>query len=308
MLASVANRCYWAARYIERAENTARLVDVYTTLMLDLPDDAGIEWEQLMSICGCDNEFSAYRRWPLERSAVNFMTAELDNPVSILSSINRARENLRTVRDLVPKESFEEVNDFYHWANSKLRRITSRRGRHVLLAEVVGKSQKLTGIFAGTMAHGPAYQFMKMGRNLERADMTSRILDVAADQLSGEGDALENMETIVWVNVLRSASAYQAYRQEVRMRVTPAAVIFFLMAGETFPRSIAHTLNEVEASAGRLPNHTAVVESITETRSLMSEMSLRQLVRESLHEELDELQRRFIDIDRQITASWFPSS
>ena len=305
MLSSVANRCYWAARYLERAENTARLVDVYTALMLDLPDDAGIEWQQLMRICGCEKEFAAYRRWPEERSAVKFMTAELDNPVSILTSINRARENLRTLRDLVPKEGFEEVNEFYHSANTRLKRITSRRGRHKLLDGVVGNCQRLTGLFSGTMSHGPAYQFMRMGRNLERADMTSRILDVAAEQLARQGNDPENFSTMVWVNVLRSASAYQAYRQEVRTRVTPAAVIYFLLASENFPRSVAHTLDQVEVSALRLPKHESVVATISSAKQAMSGMSLRQLVRESLHEELDRMQSLFIDIDREIANAWF---
>ena len=305
MLSSVAVRCYWAGRYLERAENMARLVNVYTGLLLDLPKEAGVDWRQLMEVCGNRERFDRYRHWLLERSAVRFLTFETDNPGSIISSIHFARENLRTLRDVVPREAFEAVNELYLFANTRLKRATYRRTRHDLLNEVIARSQRVTGLLAGTMNHTEPYQFIRMGRNLERADMTTRILDVAGELLDKEHSVLADYETPLWVNVLRSASAYQAYRQSVRSRIVPLRAVYFLLAEESFPRSVAHCLREIEASVRKLPVNAPVLQATREVRDFVLQLNLRELVRETLHEDLDSLQQQFVGLHDTISDTWF---
>jgi len=305
MLSSVAVRCYWAGRYIERAENMARLINVYSGLLLDLPKEAGVDWRQLMDVCGNREQFDQYRQWLLERSAVKFLAFETDNPGSIISSIRMARENLRTLRDVVPREAFEAVNEFYLFANAKLKRATYRRSRHDLLNEVVARCQRVTGLLAGTMNHTESYQFIRMGRNLERADMTTRILDVAGDLLEKDHEVRAEYETTLWVNVLRSASAYQAYRQSVRSRIVPLRAVYFLLADESFPRSVVHCINEVESSVQKLPVNESVLDATRNVRDFVLQLNLRELVRDSLHKDLDALQGQFAELHSVISDAWF---
>jgi uncharacterized alpha-E superfamily protein len=305
MLSSVAVRCYWAGRYLERAENMSRLINVYTGLLLDLPKEAGVDWRQLIDVCGNRELFDSHRSWLLERSAVRFLTFDTENPSSVISSIRYARENLRTLRDIVPREGFEAVNELYLFANARLKRATYRRARYDLLNEVISRCQRVTGVLAGTMNHTEPYQFIRIGRNLERADMTTRILDVAGELLEKEHSVLSEFETSLWVNVLRSASAYQAYRQTVRSRIVPIRVVYFLLADRLFPRSVSHCLDEIEASIQKLPVNTPVLEATTAVRDFVMGLNLRELVRESLHMDLDSLQAQFSGLDNAINETWF---
>ena len=305
MLSSVAVRCYWAGRYLERAENMARLVNIYTGLLLDLPREAGVDWRQLMEVCGNRERFDRYRHWLLERSAVRFLTFETENPGSIISSIRFARENLRTLRDVVPREAFEAVNELYLFANTRLKRATYRKTRHNLLNEVIAHCQRVTGLLAGTMNHTEAYQFICIGRNLERADMTTRILDVAGELLEKEDSVLAEYETPLWVNVLRSASAYQAYRQSVRSRIVPLRAVYFLLAEKAFPRSVAHCLDRIEESVRTLPANEPVLRASREVGEFVAQLNLRELVRDSLHQDLDALQGRFAGLHDVISDAWF---
>jgi uncharacterized alpha-E superfamily protein len=307
MLASVANRIYWVGRYLERAENTARLINVYTGLLLDLPKEAGVSWRQMPQIAGCLEAFEQYQQWPLERNAVRFMAAYPDNPSSIIASLRQARENLRTLRDLVPKEAFESANELYLFGNAKLPRAASRRNRFAVLDEVVQRCQQLTGIFAGTMNHSEGYQFLRLGRNLERADMTTRMVDVAGELLEEDREAFTEYETTLWVNVLRCLSAYQAYRQSVRRRIVPVRVLYFVLHDVQFPRSVAHCLAELSASARQLPVSDAVVEAVAGLAAHLQGMSVRGIAREHLHESMDDLQRRLGVAHEAIGKSWFAS-
>ncbi|GIX31685.1 MAG: hypothetical protein KatS3mg124_2157 [Porticoccaceae bacterium] len=305
MLSSVAIRCYWTGRYLERAENMARLVAVYSDLLLDLPGEAGVDWRTLIDVCGSRAAFERYRGWMLERSAVRFLTAEPDNPGSILSSIRFARENLRTLRDVVPREGFEVVNELYLFAEARLGRATQRRARGELLDQVVGHCQRMTGLLAGTMLHAEPYQFIRIGRHLERADMTSRILDVAGDLLEKDERVLAAHGTSLWVNVLRSASAYQAYRLAVRSRIAPLRVVHFLLREPTFPRSVRHCLEQIASAVAQLPVHDAVLQEVAAVRQAVDALNLRELVREALHREMDALQRRLIGLHEVMERTWF---
>lgn len=306
MLSSVAQRFYWTGRYLERVENTARLLNVYTQLLLDLPPEAGVTMRHLVRITGADELFDSKRRWPLETSVVRFMTVERDNPDCILSSLAAARENLRTLRDIIPTEAFHSANELYLSADRKLTRAAIRRMRFKVLEEMIGHCQQLSGLFSGTMSHGNGYEFLKLGRNLERADMSTRILDVAGELLvDGDSAKLQEHETILWVNVLRSLSAYQAYRQSVRSRIVPVRVLHFLMNDELFPRSLAHCLDEVKESVDSLPNPQSVQAAIVEMRRTIDSVSIRELASSALHKHIDTFQVELANIHTAIDQTWF---
>jgi uncharacterized alpha-E superfamily protein len=306
MLSSVAQRLYWTGRYLERTENLARLLNVYTHLLLDLPPEAGITMRQLVLITGSEALFDAKRRWPLETSVIRFMTSDRDNPGCLLASLSAARENLRTLRDVVPAEAFHSVNELYLSADRKLGRAVIRRLRFGVLQEVIGHCQQLTGLFAGTMPHGEGYGFLKLGRNLERADMMTRIIDVAGELLAeGSAARFAAHETTLWVNVLRSLSAYQAYRQIVRRRIVPVRVLNFLMNEVRFPRTVAHCLAEVRQTVGTLPRPEAVTAALDAMQAMIEGVSIREFASTALHGHIDRFQVGLADIHAAVDRTWF---
>ena len=209
MLSRVAERLYWGARYLERAENTSRLVRVYDSLMLDLPSEAGVGWPLLLDITGGRELFGTLHPKATDRATLRFLLAEPENPSSVLSSLAQARENFRTTRDLAPSEAWRSVNELYLGARRRLPRAVSQRGRNDALRAIVGGVQQLRGLMADTMSHGEAYQFIRLGRNIERADMGTRIIDSAATMLLAGREELQRFDNPLWMGVRKSLSVYQ---------------------------------------------------------------------------------------------------
>jgi uncharacterized alpha-E superfamily protein len=306
MLSRVAERLYWTARYLERAENTARLCKVYSSLMLDLPNGVGLNWHQLVDISGAQEFFDSHYRTSGERNVIKFMLADTGNQGSLLTSLTMARENIRTTRDLVPSEGWEHVNELYLFARKKLTGKTPLKDRYEFLSEVVMRTQQITGLLAGTMSHGAAYQFIRVGRNLERADMTTRMLDVGSATLIAPGVQLERLENRLWTHVLRSLSAHQMYRQYMRRRVLAGTVLEFLLQDTDFPRSVAHTLGEIASCLEhKLPHSEEPLRAALRLQRLVAEADVNKLHDEGLHEFIDQLQLEFGDLHQQISTTWF---
>ena len=305
MLSRVAERMYWAGRYLERAENTARLVMVHGHMLLDLPAKAGRTWEQLVTIFEGHPLFRTYYDEPTEQNVVNFLVADTNNFGSVLASLNHLRENIRTTRDIVPTEGWQCVNELYLFAQRELPQSGLERARHDILSQVISRCQELTGLLAGTMSHGPGYHFMRLGRNLERMDMTSRVLDVPAASLIHAAEELESYRYTLWMHVLKSVSAYQMYCQYVRRRVIGADVINFLLRDTLFPRSLRRSLGEVSVALQELPRHKAALGELGLLSDELDSFQSTDMDAGSLHEFLDTLQTRLDRVHRHITRSWF---
>ncbi|MDH3715510.1 MAG: alpha-E domain-containing protein [Gammaproteobacteria bacterium] len=303
MLSRVAERIYWVARYIERTENTARLVNVYSDLMLDLPDGVGLQWRQLIDISGAAN-FSKRYRSAGERNVLRFMLCDRDNPNSVLSCLAAARENVRTTRDLVPSEGWENVNELYLFGRKKFGAKNLPKGLYEVLSQVVGRCQQITGLLAGTMSHGDAYRFLRIGRHLERADMTTRIVDVGSATLIASGAEILRLENRLWMNVLRALSAYQMYRQHVRRRIKGTDAIAFLLQDTQFPRAVAHSLAEIQDSLQTLPRNDATLRAVGRARRLVNS-DVRALSGEHLHRFIDDLQAEIGAVHTQVESTWF---
>src|SRR5580698_7473454 len=180
MLSRVADNLYWMARYLERTENLARLVDVSAGLMLDLPQRLSPGWQPLIKITGNESLYADQERDYGEKSVVKFIVANGKNPGSMLTSIACAREIARTVRDILPREVWEQINELYLYVGEHAAEASARRTRYGFLGHVTTCTQTLTGMFEGIFNEGDALSFLTIGRNIERADMTSRIVDVRA--------------------------------------------------------------------------------------------------------------------------------
>ena len=337
MLSRVAQNIYWMARQIERAEDTARIINVNSNLLLDLPRNTTFGWLPLIFIVGAEDQFFEKdpNRLADESAVVKFLIGDRDNPGSIISSLAAARENLRTTRDTVPQDSWEQVNSLYIYARDY---IPTRRGRYEFLRRVVQGVQQINGLLSGAMCRTAAYDFVKLGRYLERADMITRILDVRSanllprtgqpttgesrqEQDSAKPDQSQSQsqsqstiserqeqdpfENIQWMSVLKSLSAYQMYRQQVRLRVRGPDVIKFLLQNKMFPRSVACCLTQMEMCLQDLPKNAPVLASIADLREKLNSAAVPELAREGLHEFIDEMQVGLGQLHSQIATVYF---
>jgi uncharacterized alpha-E superfamily protein len=305
MLSRVAEHLYWLARYLERAESTARLVNVNGSLILDLPKHARPEWASLIAITGADELFNKSYPSAAEGHVVKFMLADDSNPGSILTSIRVARENARTVRDIIPREAWEQINELYLKARSHLASGLSPKWRYAFLNEVILQVQQIAGIIAGGMSHGAGYEFMTIGCNLERADMTTRIIDVRSSNLTQASEALRPFENILWMSVLKSLTAYQMYRRHMQAAVGRDAVVKFLLQDAQFPRAFNCCLCIVRGCLNRLPHNGDVLEALLPLKRFIDEAEPERSTQEELMQFIDELQIKLADIHGVISQTYF---
>lgn len=306
MLSKVAERMYWFGRYIERTENTARMVSVNNNLLLDLPRLVKNMWADLINISGYPREFYSRFGKADERNVIKFMLADSSNPGSILNSIIMARENARTTREILPTEAWELVNELYLYVRRNVERAVNRQGRHIFLKNVTTRCIQMTGLLIGGMTHSDAYNFISIGRNLERADMTTRIVDVGCMNLiQPNEDIPDAFDNTLWMSVLRSLTAYQMYRQHVHDRVNGEDVIEFLLRDSNFPRSTLHCIGELSHRADKLPRNDLPLRSIGHVRRLLTDIDVASLVKNGIHEFIDEMQIELADIHNQVARTWF---
>lgn len=304
MLSRVARRVYWMARYIERAENTARLVNTYHFLLLDLPRGTRVGWDILPVITGGYNQFSERYQRHDERNTVKFLLADSNNPSSLINSIAFARENCRTSREVLPGHAWEQLNELKLYADAHITDALPRRGRFEILTEIIHRCQQLTGLLAGTMTHDHGYDFIRIGRNLERSDMSTRVVDVGALSLQGADDS-SGLDVHVWTSMLKALNAYQMYRKDVQIGVHCSDVVSFLLQNDYYPRSVAHCLDQVEECLGDLPLHKDTLAPLREVRRRVNRLKPGKLNANSLHAEVDRLQVGFSDIHKKIRETWF---
>jgi uncharacterized alpha-E superfamily protein len=308
VLARVVENVYWLARYLERAENTARIIGVNTNLLLDLPAGYAPGWLPLVDISGGRELFDSVHRRAEERDVVNFLIADANNPGSIVSSLRTARENARTLREVLPSEAWELLNSFFAEFTHDLATGLTKRARFAFLRRIVIALQSLAGILDGTMNRNDAYTFLTLGRNLERADMTSRIVDVRSAQLLPDTTPeLRPFETVQWMSVLKSLSGYQMYRLRMRTRVHRADVLQFLLRDDEFPRACQFCLTRVAQSLQALPRSGPVVDALAAARDFLASADLATTDQPGLHQLIDHLQLHIIDVHDGIAQFYFPT-
>lgn len=264
MLSRVAENLYWMARYLERAENTARLINSTTQVLLDLPRDAAFGWDVLLRVAGLNERYGQRYGAPDEADIMRFLIQDEGNPSSIAASVKDARENTRTFREVLPMELWERINGLYLYLQGNAARATQGRSqRYEILSGVIERRQSIVGLLMGSMSQDIAYQFIKLGRNIERADMTTRIVDVnSAVQLPSDAAASRATLERLWMSTLNALSAYQMYRRHVGVRVNGAAVVNFLLCDPHFPRSVIHCLAEIETCLTALPHYERPMKAV----------------------------------------------
>lgn len=307
MLARAAENLYWMARYLERAENTARLINSTTHVLLDLPLGATFGWKNLIEIAGLENHFQQHYPEANEESIMRFLIEDTRNPSAILSCVQYARENTRTLREVLPAEMWERINSLYLYVrdNAALA-CRSRRDRYMVLNNIIEQRHAIVGLVSGTMALDFAYQIIKLGRNIERADMTTRILDLnSAVQFPADSMLHEPLMERVWMSTLNSLSAYQTYRRLVSMHVNSNAVFNFLLGDMRFPRSVEHCLSEMESSFKLMPRSQQLQQLVAQLRIKLAQRHTEDLSTLAMHEYLDVLQSDLAEVHNALTQNYF---
>ena len=307
MLARVAETLYWMARYLERTENLARLINVKANLILDIPKKTILGWEPLIDITGTRANYEERYNNFEERSVMKYLISDVESPVSIANSLKWARENARTVRDVIPREAWEQINGLNHYARDQLNVAMSKRGRFSYLNEIILRSQTIVGQLSGTVNRDQGYVFIRLGRNIERADMTSRIIDVRSASLLTEENigGLRPFENIQWMSVLKSLTAYQMYRQAMQARVRRSDVVKFLFQSQRFPRSILFCVQQMERSVQSLPDYEAILRRIHQAKRLIQGAELQAYDQTMLHEFIDQIQIELGNIHEALNNQYF---
>ena len=308
MLSKVAERVFWTARYLERIESTARMVNIYDKLLFDMPRSYTLGWYNLIIINSLEEDFNDRYKVRDERNVVKFLLGDESNPSSVVSSLKAIRENVRTTRDVVPEETWERINELSMFVQENLQQGINRSLRYEFLEDIIKGCQQLLGLLYGCMPHDAAWIFLRLGRNLERADMTTRNLDAGmAAIMEREGDeSIVNIRQIIWGNVLRALNASQAYRRTKRCAVQSEEVIDFLLEDTEFPRSIAHCLNALIDSCMKLPHSKSMVAELNAIKKLISsELDIDNLG-VPFRDYLNRLQIHLNKIDQLIGETWFP--
>lgn len=274
LLARTAERLYWGARYIERAEDTARIVRAFNDLVVDYPSADRLRWEPLAVVAGSQVRLDVPDSDPAgERTVLHHLLDDRSSSCSIASSVAAARENLRTTREVMPREAWQAINQLSQYVNATASGAVERQLRDRFLVSVVETSRRLDGILESTMTRSEPYWILRLGRLVERADMTTRVLGVAAADILSL-NAVDRSELVHdevrWMSVLRSVSALQMYQRATRGPIDGMAVVRFLLSYGNFPRSVQGCFDEIRAVLTHLPTPGLVLTRLDEAESALS--------------------------------------
>jgi len=316
MLSRVANLIYWIARYLERAENTARIVEVNAQLVLDLQSrqdaDDPRAWEPLVFVTGSDEQFhELYGEKVTERAVIEFMLFDKRNPSSVLSCVGFARENARCIRDQLSTELWETINTFFLRLKDDDFTRYAQLGAADYLAWIKTQTQLFHGVADAMLPRDDGWWFYGLGRHLERADNTSRILDIKYFMILPSVQAVGSaLDMVQWASVLRSCSAFEAFRRSRRGDLDLARVVDYLLRGEDFPRSILYSVAEAEQCLVRIgpgdgePHVAAVHDLVRSLRDDLENADPKSIIAAGLHEYLDSLQLRLENIHNAIQTAY----
>lgn len=296
MLSRVADAVYWIGRYLERAENVARFAEVNQHLTLDLPSSAGEQWEPLVDITGDAAWFHARYGEATRERVLHFLAFDPAYGSSIASCIRMARENARAIRDAITLETWEQIHKFHLLVSDAAQRYPAGDIPYEFFAEVRNASHLIHGIVEDTMSHGQTWQLMRLGRMLERADKTARLLDVKYFiLLPSVEDVGTPWDDLLWCSLLRSASALEMYRKRFG-RLRPERIVEFLLLDRQFPRSVHFCVDRARACLHAISGtpagtfRTTPEQLFGQIHARLSYTRAEDVLVGGLHEFIDELQ------------------
>eukprot|EP00913_Durusdinium_trenchii_P013368 g12549.t1 len=314
MLSRVADAIFWMARYVERAENLARFVDVTLNMFLDQPDGAAEAWLPLVYATGEEEWFAEKYMIGTQESVIRFLTFDEEYPNSIVSSLYRARENARCVREAISPEMWEQINECYHFVRDAAHDNIAFDSHSDFFSAIKRSSHLFNGITDGTMTRGEGWHFANMGRLLERADKTSRILDVKyfilLPNVSDVGSTLDDLQ---WSAVLHSVSGLETYRKRYH-EIHPKHIVQFLILDQAFPRAVQYCLMKADDSLHAISGtrtgtfHNEAEQLLGRLRSEIAYIEVDTIIEQGLHEFVDHLQKQINAVGGGIHRSFIAAA
>ncbi len=312
MLSRVANHIYWLGRYLERAENYARFIDVNFNLMQDLPMDLKEQWGPLVAATG-DLDLYQKKNQGFERSHVlYFLAFDLDNPNSMFSAVTKARENARIIRENLSKETWEKANELYYMLQTgHEKKIWKKEDPRQFFEQVKNQILLIYGLADATVARTEGWYFRQLGQLLERADKTSRILDVKYHiLLPSPVEVGSPLDFLHWMALLKSVTGFNTYRR-LYGNIDPSGVVEFMVLNKYFPRSIYYCLKEAERCLHCISGNSSdgfknsAEKAMGELRSRLEYSEVDEIISSGLHEYLDTLQIKINHISDLIDINYF---
>jgi len=304
-LSSTAQRSYWLGRYLERTETSARLVTVHANLLIDMPTRMPLGWRPLVAITGSANLYDELFDDTLERSVCRFLINDQRNPGSLLKSLSWAKENARTLRGIIPRPAFEFINEAYLYARENLTEPLSRTRRMSGLNKITEYIQQVDGYMSANMLHDAHWNFLRIGHFIERADMTTRLIDAGTGTFWDSAAELEPFADIQWRSVLRALYALQSYNTSMGEPITQGPVIDFLMNDPRLPRSVAYGLNSLRNNLRSLPRHEKPLRAVNRIRREVAGTDVRSMSADDISDFLDQCQARLNLVHEEIHRTYF---
>ena len=305
MLSRVADSLYWMSRYLERAEHTARLVDVSLNLMLEQDPSKGAAHQRLL-LQSLNIKFGDAA--PLEDglAIARVLTFDTKNTNSVVSCVMTARENARQVREQISSEMYEHLNRLYLRVRDEDARAEWDAQPYEFFAEVKEGAHLFQGVTDDTISHGQAWQFIRIGRDLERVGATVRLLQTHCPSLGVDNASLENYGE--WVGLLRSCTCFEAYCKQFTAEMLPHRILEFLLLDDEMPRSVRFCTERIERvigaiaeDTGRQSKNTNLVRAAGRLRARLDYSTVEGILNEGLPEFLDEI----ADMSAQIHTALF---
>ncbi len=311
MLSRVADSLFWLGRYVERAENYARFIEVNFNLSLDLPPGMKEQWEPLVATTG-DKEFydGRYKNYSKD-NVIYFLAFDREYENSIIRSLEKARENARIIRESISHEAWETLNDLYYFMQSaSKRKIWKKEDPRDFFDNIKQRVQIVYGLSYENESRTEGWYFNKMGKFLERADKTSRILDVKYHILLPSIDQVGSpLDYLHWAALLNSVGAFNAYKR-VYGKISTESVVGFLMLNKYFPRSVFYSIKAAEDSLHKITGNPSgyvndAEQAVGALRSELEFSDVKSIIDFGLHEYVDQLQLKLNTISNTINEQYF---
>ncbi len=309
MLGRTAGSLYWMFRYLERMENTARLVDTGFHIALTRNDDPSAIWNSILTTAGVKEAFDLTHDEVTQENVVDFLLRDTSQPYSARSMLDNARNNARAARTALTTEIWEAVNSSWIDINDNMRRAIKTRDLPNHVKSILHNSQQIRGALHGTMLRNDIYDFLRLGNFIERLEATARILDVKyyvlLPSIAHVGSSADNVQ---WETILRSVSAHESYRWLNQGRINASGIAQFLILDKRFPRSMAYCMNQNYSHlcylAKAYGEETRSLELVHELNDYFDEMTIDRIFSIGLHEFLEDIMSRNWALASQIESDY----
>jgi uncharacterized alpha-E superfamily protein len=304
MLSRRAKLLYWMSRYLERSNFTSRLLITTNELQLDLTLNDEISWKPLLTVVDLNKDYLKLNKKYSEQKVINYFIYNKNNSSSIFNSLSRSKENSLVVRDILPEQSIIKLNELLIKFNKSINKKNSKKNNLKLLNNIILGSQNFMYSTDLEMQRNIDYQFLRLGRFLERTDMMIRILQSQVLRSKQHKKGYEYL-TLEWINILKSISAFQAYRQYSQQDISISDIINFFLKTDTFPRSINWNLNQIERATYRISKKNDLLKNIKEIKVGINKYKIKTDELDSFLFFLEKMLKKLDDLNDKIQKNYF---